>query len=112
MDCLRPLIPRRFTLVALAFELSLGGLGLVLGWWCGRWPTLLTATRVGPLFWREMGLGLFATLPLLAGLSVIQRHPRGILRELQRTVQEEVVPLFQGTSDRGMFAISSAAGCG
>ena len=112
MDCLRPFMPRRFTLVALAFELSLGGLGLVLGWWFGRWPALLTATGAGPLFWRDMGLGLLATLPLLAGLIVIQRHPAGILRQLQRTVQEEVVPLFHGTSAAGLFAISAAAGVG
>ncbi|MHB8972005.1 MAG: CPBP family intramembrane glutamic endopeptidase [Pirellulaceae bacterium] len=112
MDFLHSFRPRRFTLVALAFELALGGLGLVLSRWFGRGPAWPSVPGAGPLIGRDVGLGLLAALPLLAGLLVIQGHPAGILRQLRRTVQEDVVPLFHGTSTAGLLAISAAAGIG
>ncbi|MHB0957406.1 MAG: CPBP family intramembrane glutamic endopeptidase [Pirellulaceae bacterium] len=104
--------PRRFTLIALTFELLLGGLGLALCWWFDRWPSELDLRRAHPLLGMHFAFGLLATLPLIAGLHLMERHPVGILRQLRRTVREEVVPLFRGTSAGGLLAISLAAGIG
>jgi membrane protease YdiL (CAAX protease family) len=112
MPDLTAMIPRRFTLVALGCELGLGGLGLVLGWWFDTWPAAITTVGAGPLLGRQIGVGLLAALPLCLGLIAMDRYPVGMLRQLQRTVQFEVVPLFRGTSVTGLLAISVAAGLG
>jgi membrane protease YdiL (CAAX protease family) len=101
---------RRFTLVAIAFELLLGLLGALLAAWL--LPGRLLQTFAGPRPLQDVGWGLLAALPLAAGLVWIDRHPVGILRRLSTTVHEDVVPLFRGTSTWGLLAISVAAGLG
>ena len=112
MPDLTAMRPRRFTLVALGCELCLGGLGLVLGWWFGTWPAEITTAGAKPIRGRRSESALLAALPFWLGLVVIDRYPVGILRQLRRIVQAEVVPLFRGTSTTGLLAISVAAGVG
>lgn len=112
MRILEAITPRRFTLLALACELSLGVVGLFLSWMWGRWPPpIADVTALWPVM-GQVALGAVCALPLLGGLIWMERHPVGPLRELMRVVTEEVVPLFHGVSVPGLAAISLAAGVG
>lgn len=102
----------RFSLLAVAFELSLGGLGVLLGWLTGPWPwhTLVTQDRTRFLAASLAGGG--TALMLFAGVVLLDRKPIGILERLQYTVRRYVVPMFRGVNPWLLFLISLAAGVG
>jgi membrane protease YdiL (CAAX protease family) len=104
--------PRHFATLAILFELSLGLLALVLGWLTGPlpWQTLV---QLEPVSWlRNILVGTLAAAVLFAGLVVADRKPVWILRDLQRTVQRHVAPLFRDIGVGGLLLISLAAGLG
>ncbi len=104
--------PHSFTALAVAFELSLGILALLLGTLTGESPlgTLTLSAGVGPA--TALLLGTALALPLFAGLVLVERIPVGFLRQLQRTVRQQVVPLFRGLGAGSLLLISLSAGIG
>lgn len=104
--------PLQFSIVAISFELSLGVVAAILGWWAGRWPweTLVSLDRAG---WIEGGIvGLATALLLFAGLVIVDRNPVGMFRELQETVRRLLVPLFRHVNPLMLLVISLSAGIG
>jgi uncharacterized protein len=99
---------------AIAFETSLVALAAVLGWMLGRWPlpgVWLTADQ-----WHEQGIavgwGVLAAVPLILGLLLVDRFPIGPWRELQKTVDQRLVPWIRHWTVWDMALISLAAGFG
>jgi membrane protease YdiL (CAAX protease family) len=97
----------RLTLVAVAFEASLGLVGCVFAWWFG--VGLADRLRFSPdVAWRS-GLGLAPMLALLAVAMWSQWPP---LVRLRHQVQSFVHELFGGASAWELAAVSLAAGVG
>ena len=109
-----PAASARFFRVGLAFELTLGAAAIALGMWLGR-PPLGTLWRdlhtPAPLVTAAV-LGAVATLPLLAGLFVMERLPWAPLVRLQQLVETQLVPLFAHMSLWQLLLIALAAGMG
>ncbi len=103
---------RRFTLLAVAFELSLGILALLLGWLTGPWPARTLTDPAGTGTVASLLMGAALAVPLFAGVVLMDRRPVGMFHELQRIVREQVVPLFRGASLGDLLLISLAAGIG
>lgn len=104
--------PGQFAMLAVLFELSLGLIGILLGWLTGPFPwiTLVELDRNGLL----VGLvsGCAAAVLLLTGIVMVDRRPIGLFRQLQQTVRQYVAPLFRGARVWHLLAISLAAGVG
>lgn len=104
----------KFFRLGMIFELALGAAAIVLGNWLGR-PPLATLARdwdsPDPLL-TAAALGAAATLPLLAGLWVVERLPWGPLVRLKRLVETQLVPLFAHMSRLQLLLIALAAGLG
>ncbi|MCA9122029.1 MAG: CPBP family intramembrane metalloprotease [Planctomycetaceae bacterium] len=104
-----------FVTTAFSFEAALGVGALLIGWAVsidplGTVPVLREATvyhYMRSLFW-----GSVATVPLLAGLLVIDRLPFRWLLRTRRLVSSRILPLFSPLSLFEMAAISLAAGFG
>jgi membrane protease YdiL (CAAX protease family) len=108
----------RTTLLALLFEGGLGAVALLVGWLLGHWPAIgIDASRWTslPAAWPQLtaaGLGLAATVPLLAALFVIDRFPLGPLRSLRQLAEELIPRMFAGASVLQLALVSLAAGVG
>lgn len=97
---------------ALRFEAGLGLAAIVLGMFLG-YPALdgfqsATRTETG----RDLVWGVVATLPLFILLLASDYFPVGPLRSLQKTMDEKILQLFQGTSLGQLALIAFAAGLG
>jgi uncharacterized protein len=101
-------------LAALAFETSLVALAAVLGWILGRCP--LPGVRLTADQWYQqtvaIGWGVLAAVPLILGLLLVDRFPIGPWRELQKTVDQRLVPWIRHWTVWDMALISLAAGFG
>jgi membrane protease YdiL (CAAX protease family) len=94
-----------------------GGMAIaagVIGWWIGV-PPLETIARDGASgsdhVW-AVAWGAGATVPMLVAMFIIDRYPIGPLRELQRTVDQVVTPLFRSLTLFQLAMISILAGIG
>ena len=100
--------------VAIVLEALLAAIALAAGWLLGvsplgRFP--LDSALVEHL--RAVAWGLLATVPLVCLLLVIRRFPLvSGLRNLNRVVDEQLLPLFAETSVPALLAVSIAAGIG
>jgi membrane protease YdiL (CAAX protease family) len=100
------------TAIALAFEGGIGLVALALGWYFGVPPlgsvvAQSAASGLLATFW-----GLAVAVPLFVALVVWDRTGTGWMRHLRAVVQQQVVPLFRGTTTWQLLAISLAAGVG
>jgi uncharacterized protein len=104
---------RRFAVAAVLFESGLVVLAVVLGWLLQRNP--LPGVGTGPDRWSDaiaVACGALAALPMLLGLMLVEWYPVGPLRELQRTVETQLVPLVRHWTIPQMALVSLAAGFG
>jgi uncharacterized protein len=104
---LEPVSRRDALLLAIGFEGGLLALALVLGWLLGQPPLELTHWNV-----RDLGLGIVATLPLLAGFWICVRWPVGPLARIKQFSEEFIRPLFRGCTVYDLALISVVAGLG
>lgn len=104
--------PMRFARLAVLFELSLGGLAVILGRLGGvrPWQTLVGLDRSAWMVGSVAGGG--AALVLFVGIVLVDRKPVGIFRQLQVTVRRYVAPLFRNVNPGLLFVISLSAGFG
>ncbi|QDU95137.1 CPBP family intramembrane glutamic endopeptidase [Lignipirellula cremea] len=109
-----PESPERFVRTAILFEGGLGLIAVIVGWLVG-YPPWAPISPEGPAPLAALpaiGWGLAATLPMLAGLVLIDYLPWEPLRHLRQTVEASVLPHFRRLGLAGMLLISLAAGIG
>jgi membrane protease YdiL (CAAX protease family) len=86
----------------------------VIGWWIGVPPLATLARETAD--WTDhlsaIGWGAAATIPLLIGMLLTDRFPVGPLRELRKTVDDLVAPLFATLSIFQLAMVSLLAGVG
>ncbi|MCE9554043.1 MAG: CPBP family intramembrane metalloprotease [Planctomycetes bacterium] len=99
--------PHNFFLLTVAFEAGLAAVAVAMGWLVGLNPLATWTWSLSDLGW-----SLLATLPLLAALWFMDRHPIGPLVQLRQLVQDLVVPLFRDMKLWQLGAIALAAGVG
>ena len=106
--------PRRITIVAIFFEGALALIALVVGWLLGHYPqSLVTQFGTSGSHWLAgLAWGVAATVPMLAGLLLIEILPLEPLRRLDAVVQRRLVPLFRGASLVELGLVASMAGLG
>ena len=111
-DLLRDERPGSILPLAILFEGALVLVAWVLSWLWGQslWEQLTGATAAQ--YFRSILLGLLATLPLLAGLLVSRRLPGAAWRRLRQVVDDQLLPMFAGSSWWGLLLLSMAAGLG
>jgi membrane protease YdiL (CAAX protease family) len=104
----------RFFLIGTLFELGLGGVAFVLGALTGHAPlaTLRETAQSPQGLLLATGTGLLATLPLIAGLLLLERCPWQPIARLKELVQTQLVPLFRSLSTWQLGLLSLAAGWG
>jgi uncharacterized protein len=93
--------------LAIVFE---GGL-LLLAWGLG-WLLDAPPFARASLAWTDLGLGIAATLPPLAGMWLCSRSRWAPLRKLMHAVEEKLIPAFAGCSRLDLALISTLAGLG
>ena len=93
--------------LGVVFEGGLAVIAWFVGWLCDFSPLKTLEWNVQAFIW-----GLVGTLPLLAGLVVIDRYPLGPLRELKQVVDESIVPLFRGFRIWQFAVLATLAGVG
>jgi membrane protease YdiL (CAAX protease family) len=93
--------------VAVIFEGGMGLLALVMGW-------LLSCPPADTIRWEPLGVGIgvAASLPLVAILVLITRFPAGPFARLHQVVTTEIVPIFDGCNILDFAMISLLAGVG
>ncbi len=104
--------PTSIVRVGVLFEASLVLVALGLGYWLEQ-PALQNLLSATP--WENVlavGVGLLATVPMLAALVIIRRLPWGPVQRLCRLVDEHLMPLFSDASLIGLLLLSLAAGLG
>ena len=87
-----------------------GGMGLLavgLGWLLDRAPATTIRWDLAGMLW-----GLAATVPLVAVLLLCVWLPIGVLRDLLRTIDQSVVPLFRRWRLVEMAMVAALAGLG
>jgi hypothetical protein len=87
-----------------------GGMGLLavgFGWLVGRWPAGTIRWDIAGTLW-----GLAATVPLVGVLLACVYVPIRLLRDLLRTIDRSVVPLFRRWSLVEMAMVAALAGLG
>jgi uncharacterized protein len=99
--------PRHFLVMAVALEASLAVAAVGLGWLLGYAPAATARWSLAAVGW-----GALAALPALAVFWFCVRSPIGPLREITRVVDEQLVPLFCGSTLLDLAAISVVAGVG
>jgi uncharacterized protein len=105
---------RRFAVAGLIFESGLIAVAVLIGWLLARWPLPgvdPSSDGWAPQAWAALQGGL-AAVPMFLGLMLVDRYPWGPLRELQRTVDEKLLPLLEQWTRAQMALISLAAGFG
>jgi len=98
--------------LAILFEGSLVLVAWGLSWLWGQslWKHLADATAAQ--YFRSILLGLLATAPLLASLLVSRSLPGAAWRRLRQVVDDQLLPMFAGSSWWGLLLLSVAAGLG
>ena len=100
--------------VAIAFETGLVALAATLGWLLGRWP--LPGVSLEADRWFEqlvaVGWGALAAIPLILIILLLDRFPFGPWRSLQRTVDQQLLPMIRHWTVLDMVLVSLAAGWG
>lgn len=106
--------PSMITALALATEGGLVALALLIASWWGHnpWGNIVWSRAALEANLLAVGQGALAALPLLLALLVIDRWPPWFLRALKRSVEREVVPLFEQSGLPEFALISLAAGFG
>lgn len=106
--------PRNITGFALLVEFGLAVVAVAMGWLIGHWPIASIKLNAEALPANGMAVvwGFVATLPMLLILALLDRWPAGWLGELQKVVDELIVPLFARTTFAQLALISLAAGFG
>jgi membrane protease YdiL (CAAX protease family) len=104
---MEPMRRRDALLLALGFEGGLLLLAWLLGWLLGQPP--LEHTRWN---WRDLGIGVATTVPLLLGLLVCIRWPVGPLGRIKGISDEFIRPVFQRCTAFDLAMISLVAGLG
>jgi membrane protease YdiL (CAAX protease family) len=97
----------RVTRLAVAFELGLGLVAMVVAWLVG-YPLLTTIRPSVP----GSALALLATLPLLGALWGLLTSNWPPIRRLVDELERSVIPLFRRCTAIQLFAIAAAAGIG
>src|SRR5712692_8414115 len=97
----------RVVLLGAAFEGGLAGLALLLSWLFGQPP--LAGCRWSAA---ALGLGVAATLPMLAVFAAITRWPVGPLARIRQILDDFIIPLFSGCSLIELALLSALAGLG
>jgi membrane protease YdiL (CAAX protease family) len=97
--------------LAIAFELSLGAVAVIVGWLLGYSPLSRVGSSLTQLLWFA-GLGAAATLPMLLGLWASLACPLEPFVRLRRLVAELVPRLFPGAGVPELAIVSMAAGIG
>ncbi|MCC7086344.1 MAG: CPBP family intramembrane metalloprotease [Pirellulales bacterium] len=62
--------------------------------------------------WKQVGIGIAATVPMVLGLLVIRRAQVGPLARLNNVVDELLVPLFADCTSAQLAGIAAMAGIG
>jgi hypothetical protein len=93
--------------IGVLLESGLGLLALLLGWLMG--PPALASFRWD---WRDAGLGLTASFPLLAVFLVCVRWPVGPLAGIKRFSDEFIRPLFAPCTVLDLALLALLAGVG
>jgi membrane protease YdiL (CAAX protease family) len=104
---MEPMRRRDALLLALGFEGGLLLLAWLLGWWLAQPPFAQTHW-----VWRDSGIGLVATFPLLLGLWICVRWPFGPLRKIKGISEEFIRPVFQNCKMFDLALVSLVAGLG
>jgi membrane protease YdiL (CAAX protease family) len=101
--------PRRrdTLLLAVGTEGALTVLAWLLGWLLGQPPLERIHGN-----WRDAGLGVTASLPLLLGLWLCVRWPVGPLRRIKQFTDEVIQPIFRPCTVVDLAVISLLAGLG
>ena len=102
-----PPMPRHFLVLAVLFEASLAVVAVALGWLLGYAPAATARWSLAAVGW-----GVLAALPALAVFWVCVRSEIGPLREITRVMDEQLTPLFRGSTLLDLAAISVVAGVG
>jgi membrane protease YdiL (CAAX protease family) len=106
--------PAHTTRIAVLFEGSLAVAALAIGWVAGHSP--LVGVDASGRETREqieaIGWGLIATVPLLAGLLVVDRIPLAPLRRVRDMTAAIVSHMFSGASFLQLAAVAITAGFG
>ena len=105
---------RDITVLAILFEGGLALVALAVGWSVGHEPlaTISLTAETLPSHGVAALWGVAATLPMLAGLAVIDRLDMRPFVRLRRALKEIVVPVFSGATILQLALISLAAGIG
>jgi uncharacterized protein len=99
--------PKYFALTAAAFEGSLVGVAMILGWLLGQPP--LRTFRFG---FQDSALAVAATLPPLALFWLCLKMPWRPFRTIAQIVDETLVPLFHDCGIAQLLIIATLAGVG
>ena len=106
----RQLTSSRVFRVAVICEAALVILAIALGWLLGPDPLRTHATAAG--LPAALGWGLAATLPMLAGLFILERVRFGEFAKLHDTIDDYLLPLFRPMRLWQLGLISLLAGLG
>lgn len=103
-----------FANTAFIFELGLGMIAIMVGWFAAVDPlaTVEFAAERATEPFIAMLQGVVATIPLLAGLYIVHRVPLSAVKGIREFVESHVVPLFKPLTLFELGAISFAAGFG
>ena len=104
----------RSLLLALAVEGGLGVAALLVGWLAGHWPAIGMGWSSPPprdQSW-AIGLGVAATIPLLAALAIADRFPLGPLDRVRQIAQEAIAQIFPRPRIWQLALVAAVAGLG
>ena len=104
--------PGSLVLAAVTFEFALGGIGVLLGWFCGVDPFAHLAWRNPLRLLFHLACGTAATLPMLGLLLWIRRSRFRGFRALRELLHEQLVPHFADANAFEVAWVSLAAGLG
>ncbi len=100
--------------VAMVFESALVVLAAAIGWLFQRWPLpgVSPDSDQWPAQLVAVAWGTAASVPMILGLFLADRYPFGPLRDLQRAVDEKILPWLRNWTILEMAVVSLAAGLG
>lgn len=101
------LLQRRPIIFALGFEGSLAVLALLLALLFGLQPWRTIDSSVDALV-----LSILATAPLIVAVLALMRVPWRWVKELQRILDDQLLPLFRGAGPTAVLSVALMAGIG
>ena len=101
------LLQRRPIMFALGFESSLAVLALLLALLFGLQPWRTIDSSVDALV-----LSILATAPLIVAVLALMRVPWRWVKELQRILDDQLLPLFRGAGPPAVLGVALMAGIG